>query len=233
LRSSADWNSSHSRAKAVREWGRLGLGLGLGGPWATLGPRLGHPWATQASRLGHPRVEWRKCLCLQQKCKKGRVGCRRSPESPSSRDIAVIGNPKTAKPQRTRRNTKERPLNPAPIDVLMRQLHANLGWSWDDHAQVQANLGWYGRGRGVAALVRRYRPESHVIAVIGNPKTAKPQRTRRNTKERPLNPAPIDVPMRQLHANLGWSWDDHAQVQANLGWYGRGRGVAALRDDTP
>jgi hypothetical protein len=48
----------------------------------------------------------------------------------------------------------------------MRQLHANLGWLGmitRNYTPIWAGMG----GGGVWPLVRGYRPESHVIAVIG------------------------------------------------------------------
>jgi hypothetical protein len=50
------------------------LGLGLGHPWVTQGPRKGHARATQGPRKGHPRVDFGFGLCFQQKLEKGRGG---------------------------------------------------------------------------------------------------------------------------------------------------------------
>src|SRR6185312_14593817 len=42
--------------------------------WATQAPRKGHPSATQAWPKGRPWVICKKLFCLQQKCRKCRVG---------------------------------------------------------------------------------------------------------------------------------------------------------------
>jgi len=42
--------------------------------WVTQGRRLDHPSVTPGSRLGHAWVEWRKCLCLQQRLEKAGWG---------------------------------------------------------------------------------------------------------------------------------------------------------------
>jgi len=59
------------------DWDWVWVALG----WPKRGPRV-----AQAPRKGRPRVDWRKCLCLQQKSQKGGVGAeeiaKKSPELP-------------------------------------------------------------------------------------------------------------------------------------------------------
>ena len=54
----------------------LGLGLGLGHPWVTLGSPKGHPRATQASRKGRPSVELKKCFVCNKTGKRPGGGLR-------------------------------------------------------------------------------------------------------------------------------------------------------------
>src|SRR5215831_3000251 len=57
-------------AKAAREWGPLGLGLGLGDPRVTPGSRLEHPSVTHGTRLGRLAVR----ALFSTKAWKSRVG---------------------------------------------------------------------------------------------------------------------------------------------------------------